>query len=118
MPISSVQSDYFTSLEGRDYDYGPAFAGHAQAQVVWEGVGMIGVRGRFVETLVQSGFKGDHFQAAGTAEARFYLMGRFGLGAEWTVYYRSSHYQEYPDVTQDGKQGRIYASIAVPRWRP
>ncbi|HET9385886.1 MAG TPA: DUF3943 domain-containing protein [Gemmatimonadales bacterium] len=117
-PIVATQSDYFVSLEGRDYDYGLGFGGNFRASAIWEGLGAIDVRARMLWEPVLSGFNGDHYQYSASLEGRLYARGRLGVGASVTTYHRKSVYDAFPDVSADGTQIRAYASYAVPRWHP
>jgi hypothetical protein len=117
-PIAATQSDYFVSLEGRDYDYGLGFGGNLRLAAIWEGLGAIDARARMLWEPVLSGFNGDHYQYSASLEGRLYARGRVGLGASVTAYHRHSVYDAFPDVSVDGTQIRAYASYAVPRWRP
>ena len=118
LPISALRSDYFVTLEGRDYDYGVSLGSWVRAARIWEGKGMVQVVGRQLFTPIISGFDGDHVQLGGTAEGRFYFNGRLGAGAAWTYYYRNSWYDDFADVKRDGSQARAYISYAFPRWQP
>jgi hypothetical protein len=117
-PIAATQSDYFVSLEGRDYDYGLGFGGNLRLAAIWEGLGAINASARMLWEPVLSGFNGDHYQYSASLEGRLYARGRVGLGASVTAYHRHSVYDDFPDVSVDGTQIRAYASYAVPRWRP
>ncbi len=117
-PIVATQSDYFVTLEGRDYDYGLGLGGNASLAAIWEGVGAIEARGRMLWEPIISGFNGDHYQYVGSLEGRLYFRGRIGIGASATWYHRKSVYDDFADVSADGTQIRAYGSLAVPRWQP
>ncbi len=117
-PIAATQSDYFVTLEGRDYDYGLGFGGTARLAAIWEGVAAIDARGRMLWEPILSGFNGDHYQYAASLEGRLYYQGRLGVGASVTAYHRKSVYDDFADVSVDGTQIRAYASLSVPRWIP
>ena len=118
LPISALRSDYYVTLEGRDYDYGPSFGGSTRLMRIWEGKGLIQFQGRTLYTPIVSGFNGEHIQATASAEGRLYLKGRLGVGASWTYYYRNSWYDDFADIERDGSQARAYVSYAFPRWQP
>ncbi len=118
MPLTAVRSDYFVTLEGRDYDYGPGFGGWTNFGLVYEGKFWLLANARLLYTPVISGFNGDHFQRGAWLEARGYLWGRVGAGARYTVFRRNSHYNDFPDVATESGQFRLFASLAVPRWVP
>jgi len=117
-PIAATQSDYFVSLEGRDYDYGLGFGGNLRLSAIWEGLGAIDARARMLWEPVLSGFNGDHYLYSASLEGRVYARGRLGVGASVTAFHRKSAYDAFPDVTADGTQIRAYATLAVPRWQP
>jgi hypothetical protein len=118
MPISALRSDYYVTLEGRDYDYGPSFGGWVQLQRIWQDKGWIQATARGLYTPIVSGFNGDTMQAAATAEFRYFLKRRFGLGAYGAYYHRSSWYDDFADVQHDGRQVRAFLTYAFPRWEP
>jgi hypothetical protein len=118
MPVAAQKSDYYASLEGRDYDYGLGIGGEAGLMAVQQGKWAVEASGRYLWEPILSGFNGDHYQAAGTLEGRFYLWGRVGLGASGTLYWRKSVYDDFADVEVDASQIRAYATLAVPRWTP
>ena len=117
-PIAATQSDYFVSLEGRDYDYGLGFGGNLRLSAIWEGLGAIDARARMLWEPILSGFNGDHYLYSAALEGRLYARGRLGVGASVTAFHRKSVYDAFPDVTADGTQIRAYATFAVPRWQP
>jgi hypothetical protein len=117
-PIVATRSDYFVTLEGRDYDYGVGLGAEAAVTAIDEGKWAINATGRYIWEPILSGFNGDHYQAAGTLEGRFYLWGKVGLGASGTVYWRNSVYDDFADVQVDATQIRAYTSLAIPRWAP
>ncbi|HUL04666.1 MAG TPA: DUF3943 domain-containing protein [Gemmatimonadales bacterium] len=118
MPVAALQSDYYYTIEGRDYDYGLGFGGIARARAMWGRTAELSARGRYLWTPVLSGFNGDHYQAAGYFDGRIYARQRLGVGASLVLYHRSSNYDQYPDVTTDGTLFRVYASYAFPRFDP
>ena len=117
-PIAATQSDYFVSLEGRDYDYGLGFGGNLRLSAIWEGLGAIDARARMLWEPILSGFNGDHYLYSASLEGRLYARGRLGVGASVTAFHRQSVYDDFPDVSADGTQIRAYATFAVPRWQP
>lgn len=116
MPIAAIRSDYFVTAEGRDYDYGVALGGSLVGRAAWAGRGALTLSASYVWLPVLSGFTGDHQLLSGTAEGRYYLGGRFGVGLAYSLFTRSSTYEQRPDVYQDASEGRIFLSLAVPRW--
>ena len=117
-PVVATRSDYYVSLEGRDYDYGVGLGAEASVAAIDEGKWVLNASGRYLWQPVLSGFNGDHYQAAGTLEGRYYLWGKVGLGASATWYWRNSVYDDFADVQADATQIRAYTSLAIPRWAP
>jgi len=117
-PIAAIRSDYFTTAEGRDYDYGVAVGTQLRGTVAWGG--KLAVRGNFGYTLlpVMSGFSGDHNLIVAGADARYYIGGRLGAGASYQQLWRRSNYRDLADVDQDASEFRFFLTYAVPRWQP
>ena len=116
-PVAALKSDYFLSIEGRDYDYGLSFGGRALARVTKQGLGFVEANGYYIWTPVLSGFNGEHNQFAGAVEAKIYpLANRVGVGGSVTWYHRKSLYDAFDDVTRDGTQTRLFLALSIPRW--
>jgi hypothetical protein len=118
MPTTALRSDYFETLEGRDYDYGVGFGTTARLRILWEGRAGIIVRGRYLYSPTVSGFPGGSSQAALGIQGRGYLWGRIGAGVSATAYHRASWYRDFPNVSADGWEVRAFGSYAIPRWLP
>lgn len=117
-PISALQSDYFVTEEGRDYDYGVSFGTHALARVTKQGLGFVEAKATYLWTGVLSGFNGSHGQASASIEGKVYpINGRLGLGGSLIWYNRNSNYDTLEDVSRTGFQSRIFAALSVPRWK-
>jgi hypothetical protein len=118
MPIAAVRSDYFVSQEGRDYDFGLAAGGRAELRASWLNRARLRATARYLWEPVLSGFNGDHQLVTLDVEARFFVIGQVGLGAAGTWFIRDSKYDAFPDVSQNGRQLRLFVSVAGPRWVP
>lgn len=118
MPIAAIQSDYFVTAEGRDYDYGVAFGGNLAARAAWSGRAALTLTGTYVWLPVLSGFSGDHQIISASAEGRYYFAGKYGLGLAYTLFSRGSNYRHQADVDQDASEARAFFTLAVPRWTP
>jgi len=117
-PIAALQSDYFVTLEGRDYDYGVSFGTKALARVTQQGLGFLEARAEYLWTPILSGFNGNHNQTSATIESKVYpLKGRLGLGGALTWYHRSSDYKTLDPVIVDGFQSKIFGALSLPRWK-
>lgn len=115
-PIAATRSDYFVTAEGRDYDYGLGGGAELRGTAIWGGKLFVDVGGSYLWIPVLSGFAGDHHNWFFTATARGYLFSRIGVGAFYGRYYRNSQYDFQPDVTQNSSEGRVFLSLAIPRW--
>jgi hypothetical protein len=118
MPIAALQSDYYVTEEGRDYDYGLGIGASAAARAVWGTRAALSARARYLWTPVLSGFNGDHYQTVGSLEGRLYLVRGFGVTSTLLLYHRNSNYDLYTDVTADGTVFRIGASYSFGRGGP
>lgn len=117
-PVAALQSDYFLSVEGRDYDYGLSLGGRALARLTKQGLGFVEANGYYIWTPILSGFNGEHNQFAANVEAKIYpIGGRLGVGGSVTWYHRKSWYKNLSDVTRDGTQTRLFLATSIPRWR-
>ncbi len=115
-PIAAIRSDYFVTAEGRDYDYGIALGGRLLGRAEWPGKGALQLFGNYVFLPVVSGFPGRHQLWSLNGEARGYIRGKFGAGLAYTRLWRFSNYTFNPDVNQDMSEGRVFLSLAIPRW--
>jgi hypothetical protein len=118
MPIAATRSDYFLSEEGRDYDYGVGMGGRAEVRASWRDRTQLKASGRYLWQPILSGYNGNHQQLGVELEGRFFIIGQLGVGAAASFYRRESRYESLEDVTQTGRQFRIFASFAGPRWSP
>jgi hypothetical protein len=116
MPIAAIRSDHYTTIEGRDYDYGVGLGGSAEARAVWPGRAVIRANARFLYEPVISGFDGGHTQNTLFTEGRYYLGGRVGIGASYAWYHRHSYYDAYPDVSASATIARVFLSYTFPKW--
>ena len=116
-PVSALQSDYFLTEEGRDYDYGVGLGGHALARVTKQGFGFLEANATWLWTGIISGFNGDHIQTSASIEGKVYpIGGRLGIGGSVNWYHRTSDYNTLADVKVDGFQSRVFAALSIPRW--
>jgi len=116
-PVAALQSDYFVTAEGRDYDYGLSLGGRAIARLTKQGLGFIEANGYYIWTPILSGFNGEHNQFSANIEAKIYpIGGRLGVGGSVTWYHRKSWYKNFADITRDGTQTRLFLATSIPRW--
>jgi hypothetical protein len=118
MPVAALQSDYYVTTEGRDYDYGIGLGGRAEARAVFNDRGWLRAQGNYLWQPILSGFNGEHTQASAIVEARYFIGRKLGAGASYTWYHRRSNYDSLDDVTRDGNQARVFASLAIPSILP
>jgi len=117
MPVAAVQSDYYLTAEGRDYDYGIGLGGLANVSVAWAGLAQIGLYGRYVFEPIISGFPGNHQLFFTGATGRIYWKGRIGLGADFNVLRRWSNYYGRAEVSRKNNELRLYVTTSIPQWR-
>jgi hypothetical protein len=116
-PVAALQSDYFLTEEGRDYDYGVSMGSTALARLTKQGFGYLEAQGTWLWTGIISGFNGDHNQYSLNLEGKVYpIGGRLGIGGGLTWYHKKSDYNTLEDVSVDGFQSRIFAALSIPRW--
>ncbi len=112
--IGATQSDYYNTLEGRNYDYGPGLGGTLSARAVYKRrlQASASYLGWWIHTV--DGTESAHYQDALGAEARYWFTDRWGAGVSGTHYSRHSDYTGLPNVTQEASFLRIFASAAFP----
>jgi hypothetical protein len=116
MPIAAIRSDYFTTAEGRDYDYGVAFGGRLEGRAVWRGTASARLSGGYIWLPVISGFAGNHHLFTVMTDVRGYLWRKIGVGASYTQVWRRSRYTYNPDVDRNFSEARAFLSLTIPRW--
>jgi hypothetical protein len=117
MPVAAVQSDFYLTAEGRDYDYGIGLGGLANANVIWPGLAQVGIYGRYVFLPIISGFPGDHQLLFTGATGRIYWKGRIGVGADYNLLRRWSNYYGRAEVNRKNNELRLYLTTSIPQWR-
>jgi len=116
-PVAALKSDYFLSLEGRDYDYGLGFGTKGLARFTHQGFGYVEATGLWLWTPILSGFNGDHIQLSAGVEAKTYpIHGRLGVGGAVQWYERRSYYDTMADVQTNLFQSRLFLTYSAPRW--
>jgi hypothetical protein len=113
--IGATRSDYFHTIEGRNYDYGTGGGAALNARAVFHNRASLrlGYAGFYINTI--DGVDSKHYQDVMTAEGRLRLTSRFGLGAMISQYNRTSEYVNLADVTQHSTLARVFVSTAIPR---
>lgn len=117
MPVAAVQSDYYLTQEGRDYDYGIGLGGLGNVAVTWPGLALLSAYSRYVFLPIISGFPGDHQLLFTGATGRIYWRGRIGLGADFNMLWRWSNYYGRTNVARDNSELRLYLTTSIPQWR-
>jgi hypothetical protein len=112
--LGATQSDYYDTVEGRNYDYGPGLGTLLGARFLYKSRWMAtaAYTGLWLHTI--DGSESAHFQDALTVEGRFWATPRLGLGMSYTAYNRRSDYAAAPDVRQSSGFLRAFLSTAVP----
>ncbi|MCU0620937.1 MAG: DUF3943 domain-containing protein [Gemmatimonadales bacterium] len=115
-PIIAIESDYFVTLEGRDYDYGIGLGTQLRSMVAWRGRALLSALAGYRYMPTVSGFPGDHQFVRLLLDGRYYLKGRFGLGATYQQFWRWANYRDLPDTDQTSTEVRLFVSTAIPKW--
>jgi hypothetical protein len=112
--LGAAQSDYYETLEGRNYDYGPGIGGIASGRILYKNrvQGTAAYTGLWIHTI--DGTDSEHYQDALLLEGRFWLARGIGVGASYTVYNRRSDYSDLPEVTEAASFLRLFLSTAIP----
>lgn len=112
--IGATKSDYYTTIEGRNYDYGPGLGAQVTGSLFYRHhlQATLSYLGFWIHTI--DGANSAHYQDALSLEARYWMNRRFGLGASVTRYSRTSDYSGLPDVSQDAGFFRAFVSTAIP----
>jgi hypothetical protein len=116
MPVAAVQSDFYLTQEGRDYDYGIGLGGLAGVNVIWPGLAQIRVFSRYVFLPIISGFPGDHQLLFAGGTGRIYWRGRIGVGVDYSRLWRWSNYYGRANVSRDNNELRLYLTTSIPQW--
>ena len=115
-PIAAVQSDYFITQEGRDYDYGIGLGGRGEMRAIWQGKAIVGATANYRFIPVISGFPAQHQMLFLNAEARYFFRQRWGVGAAYNQLWRWSAYTDRSDVNRKASELRLFLATAIPRW--
>lgn len=112
--LGAVNSDYYQSVEGRDYDYGPGLGAILAGRVVYKNrwQGTVGFTGLWLHTI--DGTQSAHYQDALLVEARYWATRRLGVGVGYTGYTRHSDYSGQPDVMQAARFLRLFVTNVIP----
>ena len=112
--LGATQSDYYQTIEGRNYDYGPGLGTLVNARVLynhkWQA--NLSYLGLWIHTI--DGSNSSHYQDALTFEARYWATKRLGAGVSFTGYSRHSNYDGQPDVAETADFFRLFLSTAFP----
>ncbi len=112
--IGATQSDYYTALEGRDYDYGPGLGALITGNLLYKNrlQADLTILSIWIHTV--NGANSAHYQDASQFEVRYWLNRRFGLGTSYTRYSRQSDYTGQDDVAEEANFFRAFVSTAIP----
>ena len=112
--LGAVNSDYYQSVEGRDYDYGPGLGAILAGRVVYKNrwQGTVGFTGLWLHTI--DGTQSAHYQDALLVEARYWATRSLGIGAGYAGYTRHSDYSGQPDVMQSARFLRLFVTNVIP----
>lgn len=112
--LGAVQSDYYETLEGRNYDYGPGLGAIASGRLLYKNrlQGTAAYTGLWIHTI--DGTQSAHYQDALLLEGRYWLSRGIGIGGSYTVYNRRSDYSSLPEVEEASSFVRLFLSTAIP----
>ena len=112
--LGAVQSDYYYSVEGRDYDYGPGVGGILAGRILYKNKlqGNVGYTGLWIRTI--EGTKSAHYQDALLLEARYWASRKIGVGLSYIGYTRHSDYADQPNVAESARFLRFFITKAIP----
>lgn len=112
--LGAVKSDYYRSVEGRDYDYGPGLGGIFAGRLLYKNrlQATVGFTGLWLHTI--NGIPSAHYQDALLVEARYWGSRRLGLGIGYTGYTRHSDYENQPNQAESARFVRLFLTTATP----
>jgi hypothetical protein len=112
--IGATQSDYYATLEGRNYDYGPGVGATLTGRLLYKRRvdASLGYNGIWIFTV--DGSESTHHQDVLNLSARYWLTDRLGVGVAAAGYARQSDYANAPNVTQKSTFLRAFVSTAIP----
>lgn len=112
--IGATQSDYYTALEGRDYDYGPGLGALITGNLLYKNrlQAELSILSIWIHTV--NGANSDHYQDASQFAVRYWFNRRLGLGTSYTRYSRRSDYTGQDDVAEEANFFRAFVSTAIP----
>ena len=112
--VGATQSDYYTTAEGRNYDYGPGLGTLINGRLFYRRrvQASVSYLGSWIHTI--DGANSAHYQDALALEGRYWVTDRLGGGVSVTRYSRHSVYAGLPDVSQDANFFRVFVSTAIP----
>ncbi len=112
--LGATQSDYYTAIEGRNYDYGPGLGTILSARFLYKSRVMVSAAytGLWIHTI--DGVESSHYQDALLAEGRYWFTRSLGLGVSYANYNRRSDYAGLDNVVESADFIRAFASAAFP----
>jgi hypothetical protein len=112
--LGAVRSDYYRTIEGRDYDYGPGGGPILSGRILYRNQfqGTVGYTGLWLHTI--DGTESSHYQDALLIETRYWASRTWGLGFSYVGYTRDSYYRDHPDVAESARFLRFFITTAVP----
>jgi len=112
--LGAVQSDQYSALEGRNYDYGPGLGMFVGGRVLYKNKlqATAGYTRLWLYTV--DGAQSTHFQSALLVEARYWASRKVGVGVSFTGYSRHSEYADQTEAFKDASFVRFFLSRAMP----
>lgn len=105
--LGAVKTDY-TDFTGREYDYGMGTRTGLEAEYSWNGRRVGYVRHGTAWEWTFNGNPGMHQVSLTRARVDLPVFSFCGLGGEYLFYHRRSVYDDFPDVTTDSGEYRLF----------
>lgn len=106
--MGGTPNDYDTLSEGRTYDMGPGIGGRAFFEIRKKGWSFLsaGYSGFYIFTMSEPSGS-EHYLHYATVALKIPLKNYFAIGLEGNIYWRNSHYDNYPDVSKQVPSTRL-----------
>lgn len=112
--LGATQSDYYDTIEGRNYDYGPGLGTILSARFLYKN--RLQATGAYTGLWIHTidGTQSSHYQDALTLEGRYWVTRSLGLGLSYTNYNRRSDYTGELDQVESSNFARVFVSTVFP----
>lgn len=107
----AVQSDITEEAEDRSYDFGSGGGTRARFYLTKNGRDWLEIRYLINWSATLSGAAGSHLVQFVSARTQVPIFRSLGIGADWVLASRNSHYRDHPNVSINDSQVRIFLTI-------